>query len=62
MKPLMMTIKITFKAVFILRYGLSAVSLNMLLSAVAIEVCLYFYMMSQFIPNIFDCMYALYVP
>ena len=36
------TIKITFIAVFILRYGLSAVSLNMLLSAVAIEVCLYF--------------------
>ena len=36
------TIKITFIAVFILRYGLSAVSLNMLLSAVAIEVCFYF--------------------
>ena len=58
MKPLMMTIKITFIAVFIPRYGLSAVSLNMLLSAVAIEVYLYFYMMSQFISSIFNCMYA----
>ena len=53
----MMTIKITFIAVFILRYGLSAVSLNMLLSAVAIEVSFYFYM-SQFVSSIFKCMYA----
>ena len=53
----MMTIKITFTAVFIRRYGLSAVSLNMLLSAVAIEVCFYFYR-SQFVLSIFNCMYA----
>ena len=42
MKPLMTRKKTFIIAVFILRYGLSAVSLNMLLSALAIEVGLYF--------------------
>ena len=55
-----MTIKITSIAVFIRRYGLSAVSLNMLLSAVAIEVCLYFYKSPSSCPYLIACMHYMY--